>query len=141
MKLIIAGSRGLPETTDVVDKIQAHLEGLGWHGKIDVIVSGTACGGDKAGELYAARHDIEVLSMPADWKGLGRCAGYRRNEEIARKATHLLAIWDGKTKGTKHMIDIGRREGLEVAVRKFVSAPPKQRPRRKTSGRPDQGDV
>ncbi len=132
MKLIIAGSRALPETTETVDKIQAHLEELGWHGQVRLVVSGTAKGGDKAGELYASRYDIEIKEMPADWKNLGRCAGYRRNEAMAKEATHLLAIWDGKSKGTKHMIDIGRRGGLEVAVRRFRAAPMKPR---KRSGR------
>ena len=131
MRLIIAGSSGLPETCEVVTKIQGHLEDLGWHGRVTVVISGTAKGADKAGELYAARHDIPVELMPADWKKHKRAAGYRRNEAMAIRASHCLVLWDGKSKGARHMIDIARERGLEVAVRRFVAAPPRPRPRRK----------
>ncbi|MHC5064963.1 MAG: SLOG family protein [Planctomycetota bacterium] len=127
IRLIIAGSRSLPESSQSVDKIETHLEGLGWHGKIDCVISGTAGGADTCGEFYAERHNIQLVKMPADWKRLGRSAGYRRNEEMADRASHLLAIWDGVTKGTRHMINIARERGLVVAVRKFQKPPPKKK--------------
>lgn len=35
---------------------------------------------------------------------------------MAKQADALVAVWDGESRGTKHMIDIARKEGLEVYV-------------------------
>ena len=31
-------------------------------------------------------------------------------------ATHLIAFWDGKSSGTKHMIDIAQEKGIPIWV-------------------------
>ncbi len=53
---------------------------------------------------------------PAAWDTYGLKAGYIRNEEMADNADALIAIWDGKSRGTKHMIDIATRKGLRVYI-------------------------
>jgi hypothetical protein len=35
---------------------------------------------------------------------------------MADNADGLIAFWDGKSKGTKHMIDIATKGGLKVRV-------------------------
>ena len=76
------------------------------------IVSGGARGVDKMGERYAKEHDINLIVMNADWDTHGKSAGYKRNQEMANVSTHLIAFWDGKSRGTKHMIDIAKRDNL-----------------------------
>lgn len=49
----------------------------------------------------------------------GRAAGPIRNEEIAEVSDALIAFWDGKSRGTKSMIEIARRKGLQVAVVRY----------------------
>ena len=39
-----------------------------------------------------------------------------RNLQMAKNAEALIAIWDGKSKGTQHMIRIAKQYGLEVYV-------------------------
>ena len=46
----------------------------------------------------------------------GKRAGVRRNEEMADMADALIAIWDGSSPGTKHMIEVARRRGLKIYV-------------------------
>ena len=46
-------------------------------------------------------------------------AGPIRNEEMAEVSDALIAFWDGKSRGTKSMIEIARRKGLQVAVVKY----------------------
>jgi hypothetical protein len=36
---------------------------------------------------------------------------------MAKAATHLVAFWDGESRGTKHMIDIAK--SLDLTVRVF----------------------
>lgn len=86
------------------------------------IVSGTARGADKLGEQYAQIAHYDVSRFPAAWDLYGKSAGYKRNAEMAKFASEdgnigvLIAFWDGKSRGTKHMIDLAKRYGLDVHV-------------------------
>ena len=68
------------------------------------IVSGTARGADALGEQYANEHNLPIKQFPADWDKYGKRAGYLRNNQMADYADYLVAFWDGKSPGTKHMI-------------------------------------
>ena len=86
------------------------------------IVSGGARGADTLGERFANEMGLEITRFIPDWDGLGKRAGYVRNAEMAKFAVEdnndglLIAFWDGKSRGTKHMIDLAKRYGLEVHV-------------------------
>ncbi len=103
MKVIIAGSR---EFTDY-NLLKEKVDYMRTNGKfvIDEIVSGTARGADQLGEDYAANNDIPVKEFPADWNTHGKAAGHIRNKQMAEYADALIAVWDGKSKGTKNMIE------------------------------------
>lgn len=83
------------------------------------IVSGTCKGADKLGERIAYFGGYDVKQFPADWKTHGKKAGYIRNKEMADYGTHLVAIWDGESKGTKLMIDLAKEKGLPVRIIKI----------------------
>jgi predicted Rossmann fold nucleotide-binding protein DprA/Smf involved in DNA uptake len=110
-KVIIAGGRDFnnyPLLCQSCNKILSR--------KTDIeIVSGAAGGADRMGERYAKAMGYKISSYPADWS-IGRSAGYKRNKEMAEYADALIAFWDGKSKGTKHMIDLAREYGLKVRV-------------------------
>lgn len=36
---------------------------------------------------------------------------------MAENADALIAIWDGSSRGTKHMIDIGVKNGLKMYIK------------------------
>lgn len=38
---------------------------------------------------------------------------------MAQNADALVAFWDGKSRGTKHMIDLADKYGLKVRVIKY----------------------
>ena len=59
------------------------------------------------------------IVMNADREKHGKSAGYKRNQEMANVSTHLIAFWDGKSRGTKHMIDIAKRDALKSHVVDF----------------------
>lgn len=54
--------------------------------------------------------------FPAKWDLLGKGAGYARNVEMARYADALILIWNGMSKGSGHMLEIAKREKLEIFV-------------------------
>jgi hypothetical protein len=105
-KVIIAGSRSFNDYELLKERCDYWL---GNEIKIDLqILSGTANGADKLGEKYALERGYKVIKFPADWETYGKKAGYLRNKEMAKVGDILIAFWDGKSKGTKHMIDLAK---------------------------------
>ncbi len=110
MRTIIAGSR----TFDDFDLLCSTISGLPW--SISEVVSGGAYGADALGEKWAREHHVFLKRFPAQWEKYGKRAGYLRNVEMGEYGEALLAFWDGVSRGTKHMINIARKKGLQVMV-------------------------
>jgi len=110
MRTIIAGSRMCEDYS----LVKASIEELEW--PITEIVSGMARGVDKLGVRWANETNTPLKKYPAEWDKFGKSAGYRRNVEMSKNADALLAIWDGASKGTKHMINIATEAGLKIKV-------------------------
>lgn len=85
-----------------------------------VVVCGMARGADSLGEKYAMQNGYTIHYYPAEWEKYGKSAGYRRNEQMAQNADALVAFWDGKSRGTKHMIDIAKRYGLKIRIKRYT---------------------
>ena len=115
MKVIIAGSRTFNNNELLWNECEKAFSLLN---KIE-IVSGTAKGADQIGEWFAEGNGYPIKRFPANWNKYGKSAGYKRNEEMARYADALIAFWDGKSKGTKHMIDLAQQYELKVKVVMF----------------------
>jgi len=115
-RIIVAGSRDIPTNKDYLREYFNRLDALSKSKSNIEVVSGTARGGDRVGEDWAYARDHKLVKFPADWQYHGLSAGYKRNEEMAAYADALVAIWDSKSKGTKHMINIAKREGLAVRI-------------------------
>ena len=108
MKTIIAGTRDYSDYRGLWLAIQE----LPW--KITEVLSGGCLGVDQLGEIWARSEQIPCVQFKPDWGKHGKAAGPIRNREMAQNAEALLAIWDGKSKGTKNMIDTAIDEGLRV---------------------------
>ena len=110
MKIIIAGSRSISDYE--ILKTAIALSGF----EISTVVSGHARGVDYLGELWARKNKIPVQIFLPDWNTYGKSAGIRRNIEMAKNADGLIALWDGRSKGTEHMIRIAKDYKLKVYV-------------------------
>jgi len=98
MKVIIAGSRSIIKLfliQDAVEKSQFN---------ITEVVSGCAIGVDSLGEYYAKINNIPIKQFPAPWDHYGKAAGAIRNVRMADYADAAIIVWDGVSKGSKHMI-------------------------------------
>lgn len=115
-RVIIAGGRDFDDYDMLVKTMDMVLQNI--TDEIQV-VSGTASGADTLGERYAEERGYKIARFPADWKKYGRAAGFNRNVEMAKNADALVAFWDGKSKGTKHMLDIAQRYGLRVRLKPY----------------------
>ena len=125
LRIIVAGSRGFKNYDLLRDTLMDYLDFMDDKDVVDnpsqvKFISGTAKGADTLGEQFAYTYEYDVIRFPADWNTYGKSAGYRRNAEMAKYASEaygvLFAFWDGQSKGTKHMIDLANKYGLEVHV-------------------------
>ena len=74
------------------------------------IISGCARGADELGERYAQEHHLDLKRFPAQWDKYGKMAGMMRNREMLEVADALVAVWDGKSRGTENMIRISKKK-------------------------------
>lgn len=115
IKLIIAGGRTFNDYELLEKEASAYVSELQKLDEIQ-IVSGGAKGVDTLGERFAQERILDLKIFEADWSKFGRSAGPKRNAEMADYATHLLSFWDGESKGTKSMINLAKKKGLEVKI-------------------------
>ena len=110
MRIAIAGCRDITDEKKVERIIAQHIAVK------DVVITGGCRGVDKIAQEYARRMFADVETFSADWDKHGKAAGPIRNREIAQNADILVAIWDGKSRGTKSMIEEAFRAGIETHV-------------------------
>jgi hypothetical protein len=110
MKTIIAGSRSIVK----YDIVKEYIVKANFN--ITEVVCGMAKGVDLLGKEYAEENDIPIKEFPANWDLYGKRAGHLRNTEMAKYADALIAIWDGKSPGTKNMIDEAYKYKLKVFI-------------------------
>jgi YspA, cpYpsA-related SLOG family len=120
MKVIIAGSRSITDQRIVNDAIsQALAAGM----VISEVFSGGAKGVDLLGERWARQKKVPVRRFIPFWNLHGKSAGILRNIEMAKHADALIAVWDGQSSGTGHMLKEAVRMGLLVHAFKLSFNP------------------
>ncbi len=82
----------------------------------DIIVSGGAKGADSLAEEYAEQKEFTVVVYKAMWDLYGKSAGFKRNVQIIDDADEIIAFWDGKSKGTRHSINLAKAAKKPVHV-------------------------
>lgn len=80
------------------------------------ILSGAARGADTLAIEYAKLRNIPCREFPAQWDRYGKRAGMIRNREMLAHADALVAFWDGRSRGTKNMVDIAKDAGIEIRI-------------------------
>ena len=106
MKVAVIGSRGL-NVSDLGRYLPKNTT---------EIVSGGAKGVDTSAREYALSHGIKLTEFLPEYTRFGRSAPLKRNITIIEYSDIVLAFWDGKSRGTKFVIDNCRKLGVEVRV-------------------------
>lgn len=114
-KVVVAGTRDFDQYVLLEKELDDFLKGKG---SVE-IVSGTARGADRLGEKYARTRGYGLKLFPAEWEMLGRGAGHIRNAEMGKYADACVIFWDGISRGTKGMIEVAKRNKLDLLVVKY----------------------
>ena len=110
MKIGIVGSRNFKDYNILSEKLE-HIKP-----EIKVVISGGAPGADRLAEKWAKEHGKSLTVYPADWLTYGKSAGYIRNADIVKNSDKIIAFWDGESKGTKHTINLCKKNNKECEV-------------------------
>lgn len=119
-KLIIAGGRDFHNA----ELLHNAINELGKTGQLDPqaeLVCGMASGADMLGYHFFKECGNTIHEHYAQWDKRGRSAGYMRNEEMSKVGDALLAFWNGKSRGTKHMIETMEKLGKPVFIVSYES--------------------
>ncbi len=106
MRVAVVGSRGL-----CVEHLEDYLPT-----DTTEIISGGARGVDTSAREYALRHGLKLTEYLPEYSRYGRAAPLKRNITILESADLVLAFWDGKSKGTKNVIDHCRKRNIPITV-------------------------
>lgn len=115
LKVIVAGGRNYTDYETVKYYLNILLDYCVREDIELVIVCGMATGADSLGYRFAKENSLKILEYPADWDKYGKKAGYLRNYDMGKVADSAIVFWDGKSKGTRMMIDI--MNSLEKTVK------------------------
>lgn len=83
------------------------------------IFCGMASGADTLGERFAKENGYKIRYFPANWERYGKRAGILRNEEMVLSANALIAFWNGKSKGTEHVLKFAYKNNLWTQVYRY----------------------
>lgn len=109
MKIGIVGSRNLNLTPQEIINELSDL-------KISKIISGGAKGIDTT-----AKNVAEILQIPCkeflpNYSKYGKIAPLIRNEQIVNESDIIFAFWDGKSRGTKHSLNLAKKKNIPIQI-------------------------
>jgi orotate phosphoribosyltransferase len=115
MRLIIAGTRNFFDYEYFKKTVDSILKETPKE-----IISGGAKGADYLAYRYAHEKKIPFTEVRAEWEKHGKAAGPIRNKAMASMGTHCIVFWNGKSRGTRNMIDNATCSNLRLIVHDYI---------------------
>ena len=106
MKIAIVGSRNIN-----VDNIEKYLPE-----NITEIISGGAKGVDTCAKKYALEKNIKFKEFIPQYDHYKKYAPLKRNIDIIEYSDKILIFWDGKSRGTKFVIEECKKRNADLIV-------------------------
>ncbi|MCK8495850.1 hypothetical protein M0L20_28550 [Spirosoma sp. RP8] len=111
MKTALLASRQLTSPNHY-EQIRAALLELG----TTELHHGAEGAGKQHAETWASETGRAQVGHAPNWKEYGRAAGPIRGRELVQAVDNLVALWDGKSKGTEQELKEAKRQGKRVKL-------------------------
>lgn len=115
-RIVIAGCRNYNNYEEAEKFIDLCISRI----KIDntlIFLSGCCQGDDILGEKYAIKNGYKIEKFPAERKKYGNSAGPKRNLEMAKVCEYVICFGDGKSKGTKSMLNYAQQYNKPLRIK------------------------
>jgi hypothetical protein len=120
VRILVCGSRNWDNKGFLWSKLDEYVGGIGSYDYPDVIIHGAAKGADTMAADWAHSRGIQVIGYPAQWDQFGKAAGPIRNSRMLMEGQPDVVIAFSNdlevSKGTKHMVTIARKAGIQTIV-------------------------
>lgn len=109
IRILVAGSRGYEDYEQFSDFMFHYVKVITLTtnpNEEPVFITGKArSGADDMIIRWCKENGYRWCEYPADWEKHGKAAGMIRNRQMGLVATHLIVFWDGRSKGTRNMLE------------------------------------
>ena len=82
-------------------------------------VSPNDTGIDTYAKLFAGRHHIPLMEFLPDYSKYGKSAPLRRNSQIVKEATNVIAFPSAESRGTYHSISEARKMHKQLVIKQI----------------------
>ena len=115
-RIVVAGCRDF-DNYDVARRYIGHCISQIRKNYEIVFVSGGCRGADMLGERYARENGMAIERYEAEWDKYGKAAGPIRNKQMAQVCDYVICFWDGKSRGTRTMIEYSKKFKKRVKIK------------------------
>ena len=116
IRIVIGGCRDFNDYNFFCKYVDMYLKKIKENNQI-IILSGHCRGVDIMAEKYAEERQYKLEIYFADWEKYGKFAGPKRNREMVLNADYVIAFWDGKSRGTKSLIEYAKQYKKPIRVK------------------------
>ena len=116
-KIAVIGSRNFCDYSFFAEKLEQIISNL--EGEIEFVSGGCKSGGDALISRWCKENNYKLTEFLPDWEAHKKAAGIIRNRLIVDECTHLIAYWDGVSKGTKSSIDMCNKQNKPLIIIKI----------------------
>ena len=129
-RVLVTGSRSWDDATTLRAALDERTARYG--ARLVVVHGHCPDGADAHADAWAVAHGVRVERWPADWRTLGKSAGFRRNQAMvdSRPAECLAFIRDG-SRGATHCATAAERAGIPTT--RYLYGQPVKQPGRPVS--------
>ena len=115
-RVVVAGCRDYNNYEQAREFIELCINKIKKENEI-VFLSGDCRGADALGIRFAKEGGFRIEHYPAQWQKYGKSAGPKRNEIMAQRCDFVICFWDGKSRGTRSMIDLAQKYKREIRIK------------------------
>jgi len=98
LKLLVVGTRTFNDYNILSEELNKYYN-------IEEIITGITGNTDSMAVQYANEKSIKWKRYVIEKDSLGRTIGYNRNKDMIESSDEIIIFWDGKSCGTKDLIE------------------------------------
>lgn len=118
MRVLVCGSRDAENYIGASGRLVSYLASLCASEHLTAVIEGACNGPDSWAREFANLHKIPCFTYRAQWTRYGKAAGPIRNQRMIDegKPDLVVALWDGRSRGTRDMIERSVKAGVPVRI-------------------------